>query len=333
MKLKVANPIYDVAFKYLMNDAEVARLMLSKLIDAEVLEVQFAPTEHHAKLAVQNLTVFHLDFAARIRLQDGSEKMVLIEIQKAKYPTDIMRFRRYLGQHYQDEKNTVTEADGKRQALPIFTIYFLGHKLTNIQAPVVKVRRACFDAATGERLEGRDPFVEALTHDSVVIQIPLLSGSSRTDLEKLLSVFDQARRDPDNRHIVEVDEETYPSEYRRIVKRLLAAISDKEVEETMRIEDEVLDELQRLERIAEEKAQEAEKQRRIAEEKAREAQEQRQEAEEQRRIAEEKAREAEKKERALQATRRAAIEALVKAGVPREKAETLVAPVPTHDQS
>ena len=324
MKLKVANPIYDVAFKYLMNDAEVARLMLSKLIGAEVLEVQFAPTEHQAKLLVDNLTVFHLDFAARIRLRDGTEKMVLIEIQKAKYPADIMRFRRYLGQHYQDEKNTFQDTEGKRQALPIFTIYFLGHTLETIRVPVLKVKRECVDAATGERMEGRDPFIEGLTHDSVVIQIPLLSGSRRTDLERLLSVFDQARRDPDNRHVVEVDEESYPSEYRRIVRRLLAAISDKEVEETMRIEDEVLDELQRLERLAEEKAREAEEQRRLAEEKERALQAKVCEVEEQRRLAEEK-------ERALQATREAAIEALVQAGVPRDQAEATIAGTSRHN--
>ncbi len=34
--LQIANPIYDVVFKYLMNDEKVAKLLLSALIGREV---------------------------------------------------------------------------------------------------------------------------------------------------------------------------------------------------------------------------------------------------------------------------------------------------------
>ena len=47
-----------------------------------------------------------------------------IEIQKAKLVTDIMRFRRYLGEQYRDPNNAVTETDGRKQALPLLTVYF-----------------------------------------------------------------------------------------------------------------------------------------------------------------------------------------------------------------
>ncbi|MCE2539732.1 MAG: hypothetical protein J4G16_04920 [Acidobacteria bacterium] len=33
-------------------------------------------------------------------------------MQKARYSNDVMRFRRYLGMHYADERNTVTYAEG-----------------------------------------------------------------------------------------------------------------------------------------------------------------------------------------------------------------------------
>ena len=39
-----------------------------------------------------------MDFAARVRTEDGDERQVLIETGKASAPTVIERFRRYLGQ-------------------------------------------------------------------------------------------------------------------------------------------------------------------------------------------------------------------------------------------
>ena len=60
--MHIANPIYDVVFKYLLDDEKVARLLLSALLGKEVLELQFRPTEvHHeaAKPDGQRLEEFH----------------------------------------------------------------------------------------------------------------------------------------------------------------------------------------------------------------------------------------------------------------------------------
>jgi len=58
-----------------------------------------------------------LDFSAKIRLPDQSYKQVLIEIQKAKYSTDIMRFRRYLGEQYKKTTSVYSEIkNGKKKA-------------------------------------------------------------------------------------------------------------------------------------------------------------------------------------------------------------------------
>ena len=37
--MHVANPIYDVAFKYLLEDSKVAKLLLSAIIGEEILEL------------------------------------------------------------------------------------------------------------------------------------------------------------------------------------------------------------------------------------------------------------------------------------------------------
>jgi hypothetical protein len=49
--VRIANPIYDVVFKFLLDDEKVARLVLSALLGKEVLELQFRPTEVHHEAA------------------------------------------------------------------------------------------------------------------------------------------------------------------------------------------------------------------------------------------------------------------------------------------
>ncbi len=91
--MKVANAIYDVVFKYLLEDRNIARLLLSALLETEVLDVELRPQEYSTSISIRykSLTVYRIDFKARIRARDGKEKLALIELQKAKLALDIMR--------------------------------------------------------------------------------------------------------------------------------------------------------------------------------------------------------------------------------------------------
>jgi len=247
--MKVANPIYDVVFKYLLNDQRVAKLLISRIIDEEIISLDLRPTEFNKKLSPDNFTVFRIDFAATIKKPDGSEKLVLIEIQKAKYPTDIMRFRKYLGQHYQDKKNVYQDkVTGRNKALPIISLYFLGHKLKHTDAPVIKVRRQYIDLAEEKELPQKEEFIESLTHDSFIIQIPHLKERRRNNLEILLSIFDQSLKLSTNDHFLNLDETDYPDEFEIVIRQLLKAAAEEDVCEIMEMEDEILDKLENLER-------------------------------------------------------------------------------------
>ena len=246
--MRIANPIYDVDFKYLMNDKKVARLIISKIIGEEIESLEIRPSEHVSKVRGDRFTVSRIDFAATILQPDGNKKLVLIEIQKAKFPTDIMRFRQYLGVNYQDKKNTWQDEETlKTKALPIISVYFLGHKLDHIDCPVVQVKRKYIDSSNGQELKQKEDFIESLTHDSFVIQIPLLKKKRRNSLEVLLSIFDQSQQ-TDNRHFLELNKAKYPKEYQIITRQLLKAAAETEVCEEMDIEDEILNELENLER-------------------------------------------------------------------------------------
>ena len=241
--MRIANPIYDVVFKYLLDDEKVARLLLSALLGREVLELQFRPTEVRHEAARPDgtqLLVLRMDFAATVRLEDGGRKLVLIEIQKARSSWDVQRFRRYLGSNYASPENAYVDPDGREQALPIVTIYFLGEGLECVDAPVLKINRHYLDVATGEEVRISDPFVEALTHDAIVVQINRLRNRRRTELERLLEVFDQGRASRSDPHLLDILEENFPERHREVLRRLMRAGAEQEVRDKMDVEDDIL---------------------------------------------------------------------------------------------
>ena len=236
--MHIANPIYDVVFKYLMSDGKIARLLIGAIIEEEILELHFNPQEYSTTIESPSLTVYRLDFCATIKTENGS-KQILIEIQKAKFATDIMRFRKYLGDHYAQKDNN---------ALPIISIYFLGYSL-NIEAPLIQVKRHYYDVIGDHKeIHQKSKFIESLTHNSYIIQIPHLSLRFKTDIEILLSVFDQQTITADH-HILNVKEELFPEKYRYLIRRLQKAAAEPELRKTMDIEDEILEELQDKERL------------------------------------------------------------------------------------
>ncbi len=255
--MQIANPIYDVVFKYLMEDQEIAKLIISTIINEKIESLTFLPLESTVFLERHSLTVYRLDFSAKIKKADGSYKQVLIEIQKAKFATDIMRFRRYLGEQYQEKANSylsTTEGKTTRKGMPIVTIYFLGYQLEQTTAPIIKVARQYYDLTTGEEIQTREEFIESLTHDSYVIQIPYLRPERQSEVERLLAIFDQ-HGVTDSDHILTINEADYPEKYWEIIRRLQRAIAYPEVRRTMDAEDDILEELEMLEREIERKDQ------------------------------------------------------------------------------
>ena len=252
--MEIANPIYDVVFKYLMEDTRAAKLLISSLTELDVIDLELRPTEYSTEDVYDGkYTVYRIDFAARVRTPTGS-RIVIIEIQKAKFATDIMRFRRYLGEQYSNPNNTYTSerANGKEVKIgePIISIYLLGHRLETptMHCPVIKVKRSCIDVATGEVFGCQDPFVEGLTHDSVIVQIPELAQKRRNKLEMLLSIFDQKQILSKDKHTLNLCETVYPHEFNFILRRLLKANAESDVRKKMNVEDGILSELESWER-------------------------------------------------------------------------------------
>ena len=233
----IANPIYDIVFKYLMEDERIARTILSALLKQEVVKVEVRPHEY-ANANRDTLSVFRIDFGATVRESDGTERLMLIELQKTWLPTETLRFRQYLGVHYSNPSNIA--ADGN--ALPTVAVYLLGHKVGDIAEPVLYVKHHAFDYEGRQVTQGLpDPFVESLTHDSIIVQIPRLHGRINNRLDEVLSVFDQSCQSAQTQHMLDIDETRYDesdADMQRILRRLLMAATNAEMRHDMNVEDE-----------------------------------------------------------------------------------------------
>jgi DNA-binding NarL/FixJ family response regulator len=178
--------------------------------------------------------------------------VILIEIQKSKFESDIVRFRKYLGKQYQSAQNNFS--DNPNKAIPIHTIYFLGEGLAHFKnSPIINVTRQCIDNFTKEILPEKDDFVECLTHDSVVVQLDVLKGHRRNRLEKILSIFDASTQ-----QILEIEDDKSDPDFAHLIRRLVGAYSSNELLEQMDLEDQIVNELKSKERIIEETRQIAE---------------------------------------------------------------------------
>jgi flagellar biosynthesis GTPase FlhF len=262
--MKIANPIYDAVFKYLLEDKRVAKLLLSTILDEEILDINIQPTEHFIELERPPVTVYRIDFSAKIRSGSG-EQLVLIELQKAKFAQDLFRFRRYLGNHYANRENKTTDPKtGRTVPIPIITIYFLGEAISDLTAPVIKVNRECIDIATGERFTKKVQFIECLSHNSFIIQIPHLKEKRRTELEKLLLFFDQSNAIED-KHTLSIHEDQIPQQHQLLLERLRRAIEDQNIRGAMDVEDDIVLELEDKDREIQKHRERAEKERERAE--------------------------------------------------------------------
>lgn len=83
----IANPIYDVVFKYLLEDIEIARELLSTILGEEVLSLDVKPQETTTENTAASISILRFDFKAVLKTKTGELKKALIELQKAKLLT------------------------------------------------------------------------------------------------------------------------------------------------------------------------------------------------------------------------------------------------------
>ncbi|MDZ7878399.1 MAG: hypothetical protein U5L45_12045 [Saprospiraceae bacterium] len=235
----IANPLYDVVFKYLLEDIDIARELLSTILGEDIVYLEVKPQETVTTSIDGSIRILRFDFKATIELPSGEQKKVLIELQKLKQSLDVMRFRRYLGDNYAKEDDVILDNGTQvKLPLPIVTIYILGFLLNHLKKAAVKINREYVDIFTGQVIENvRDEFVELLTHDSYVIQTRLLPPESKTKLERILQVFNPKFKTKDT-HKLDFTGDANDLIVQKMLNRLQRAIADEEMRHQMNVEDE-----------------------------------------------------------------------------------------------
>ena len=238
--MKIINPLYDKAFKYLMENEKFARKVLSVILDVEVEKVTLGHQETIFPDERRQLTLFRLDFKAVIRQADGSSKTVLIELQKSKYSTDIQRFRNYLGANYISKKKIKDRVSENRAAYqpayPLILIYILGYNLEEIPYMAITVDREIINSVNKKRINIRSAFIEQLTHQAHIIQVRRLPERRRTRLEKFLMLFNQAWV-TDEGYIIDLQE--IPEEFSDIARYLQGPVMDEAFRRKLEAEEEL----------------------------------------------------------------------------------------------
>ncbi|MFK7968891.1 MAG: hypothetical protein AB8F95_00920 [Bacteroidia bacterium] len=222
----------------MMSNNHLAKKVIATILDQKVLSLELNQQEFVRQGAVRGFKVFRLDLKATIQHTDGRKEQVMIELQKSKLPTNVHRFRQYLGGLYGDNSRGSTPelADQQSTQLPIITIYILGYNIPDLPVLATRVERRLVDASTGKEVTHPSTFVQALVHQSHIIQIRRLPEKRRTRLEHFLQLFDQSCVTNMN-YILEVDE--IPSEFNDIASYLSKPLKDKAMIDNFTVEEEM----------------------------------------------------------------------------------------------
>ena len=370
--MRILNPLYDPSFKYLFQDPESARLLLEVITGFKILNLttmgqefyrfdeeteedettsaEDSETAKKSDRAADTLKQRRLDFVCRIEDELGVERVCLVEIQNSYANSEITRFRRYIAYNY---NSLYHQKEGV--PLELLGLYFLGRNDPDLGAfRLVKVARKYVDQTTGREISNAtSKFAERLTHEIYLVNITALKNAKDTLPEKVLQIFDQSKRDPQDPTVLEIDPKDYPPKFQRLLEYLrvdgqrrnpaidlIRAEAEREAELLARAEQSII--LERENQKAEARlarAKQEEKEARRKEEEARraesEAKRKEQEAKRKEEGAKRKAKkamqQAEKAEQKLMASEaekqkqrievlRLALQSLIKAGLPISQA-------------
>ena len=239
--------MYDAVFKYLMEDMRIAKGLISRIIEEEIIELTHAPqeeTQMKLKLDMESIGVNHQDYVAIIKTSSGELEKIAIEVQKSSIQPKIESFRNYLSEKYRK----YTTINGKEIYLPIRTIYIIEKTFNKNLPSVLKVDRNYINVLTQKKYEGaKDKFVELMTHDAYFIQTRLLPPNLENEITRVLSFFTRmfAIKIPAGKELTDTEKRKIAREldipdevidkindklFLRILTRLFGGNSDRQVQ-------------------------------------------------------------------------------------------------------
>ena len=239
---RIANPIYDAAFKFLMDEPRVAKTLIAAVLKIDKKDIlELTPDRNEISIYKQDdIRACRLDFTVRIKTKSG-EKAIYIELQKAWSRNEMQRFRSYLAAQYDRASNVGDD----NYPLPILSIYIIGETVDHLNDAVTYITRRYYNQ-DGVEINKDCPswFVERLSHDMVVIQVPKIKARPDSTLDNLLTFFDQRKKIPNYNQLIDYNINDYDIQTGELfddmnffARRLERAFVSEEVRIQMCLED------------------------------------------------------------------------------------------------
>ncbi len=237
--MKILNPLYDSAFKYLMLDNNIAKLVLSIILDTKIISLQAQPQE----TILDSSGLLRFDYKAVIVDENGEAKTILIEVQKYSSPNPTKRFRDYLAANYARKETIQTKSGEKEQILPLVAIYIIGFDLSEFDCQAVRIDNIPYDVVNKKVLNVRSQFVEQLTHKSYILMAKEKDNyyNQNTLVEQLLDLFIQKMQGEESNPIIIINRDDYDNELKPIIERLERATFDEKLLRKVQMEQDYID--------------------------------------------------------------------------------------------
>ncbi|MCX6277297.1 MAG: hypothetical protein NT004_04265, partial [Bacteroidetes bacterium] len=190
-------------------------------------------------------------------MPDGSEELIMIELQKASEPEDIFRFKRYISKNFQNkQEREITDPETQAiktvnkpiRLIPIFILNFrIENEINDLLIKTSRIKEGIFKC---RQLQKHNEFIDNLSYDIWVVQLPNLHKINEEDyrydeykekLFTLLKLFDQKSKVKNNEHRLRLLRKFFPGFLDHVLERLQSAdINNPNLEEKMFAEDEYL---------------------------------------------------------------------------------------------
>lgn len=224
----IANPIYDAVLNYLLSDLDVAKLVLSVFLEREISDIDLLPSNpnpSYIDIEGNELTPkrknFHMAFIVNVKLPDGYEYPIFINLQKIRYATTQIQRARYI------------------TPIPSYSIYILGFRPSEAYDSSVLLIEPFFrNKHTQEEHPVQGDVGMDFLYEGAIVIVPNLKGLNRDQLEKMLQIFEGSVRES-NLHLLEINPDNYPKELHPIIYRLQQAAEDPLLRKQMEAEDEL----------------------------------------------------------------------------------------------
>jgi len=296
--MKILNPLYDWAFKYLLDNNDIAKKFLSAILKQNVTHLETRNIELPL-LKEGNPFYTRFDFKAIIET-NGKTEEVLIELQKYRNTDPVSRFRTYLGESYMKEES-YKDIDGisQKSTLPLIAVYILGYCPREFKVPYVIVRNKIYDGVNETELNMESQMIKQLTHTAyfLITTPPKDYEWQGSRQEAIIRLFRQKLKKEERNTIYELSTEPEDEVAKELAAYLNRGTQEEVIIKQLRAEEEYYEKIGDLEISLNQTLQEKEEERKQKEEAQKQAQEAEKQAEKERKQKEEAEKQAEKERR------------------------------------